>query len=260
MANEIPCQPPDHVADLLPAAWYVTAEQAQVPRRHRLLGFAVLMIAVGASLAIPVAGAIAVTAGITVLRAADRATERLAARRHARGRRRRDLFLLLASMPWMLVRAVVETVLLASLVLLGAAISVAAAITATGGGHLARAAAAVAVVYTALSCLGPRSRAPRRQLNRLLNATARTPLAVGMIVLILGAVAAAAISLTVPGRPAFWPAHELRSALLRLPGLESGPCQPPPPAMRLTTLCAAPHSADQPLPSASPLWPAAGTT
>lgn len=252
MANEIPCQPPDNAADLLPAAWYVTAEQARIPHRHRLLGFAVLVIAVGASLAVPLAGAIAVTAGITVLRAADRATERLAARRHARGPRRSDLFLLLASMPWMLVRAVVETVLLAPLVLLAAAIAVAAAMTATGGGHLALAAAAVAGAYTALSCLGPGSRAQRRQLNRFLNATARTPLTAGLLALMLGALAAAVISLTVPGRPAFWPAHDLRSALLRLPGLESGPCQLPPPALRLTTLCAAPHSADQPLPSANP--------
>lgn len=251
MANEISSQPPDDVADLLPAAWYVRAEPAQVPRRHRLLGFAVLVIAVGASLAVPVAGALAVTTGITVLRAADRAAERLAARRRARGPRRRDVFLLLASMPWMLVRAVVETILLASLVLLAAAISVAAAITATGGGHLALAAAAVAGVYTALSCLGPRSRAPRRQLNRFLNAAARTPLTAGMIALMLGVIATAVLSLTVPGRPAFWPAHELRGAILRLPGLDSGPCQPPPPALRLTTLCAVPHTADRSPPSAS---------
>jgi hypothetical protein len=252
VANEIARQPPDDVADLLPAAWYVTAEHAQVRRRHRLLGFAILVIAVGASLAVPVAGVITITAGITVLRAADRATEGLAARRHARGPRRRDLFLLLASMPWLLVRAVAETILLVPLVLLGAAIAVAAATTATGGGHLALAAAAVAGVYTALSCLGPRSRSPRRQLNRFLDAIAPTPLTVGMIALMLGAVAAAVISLTVPGRPAFWPAHELRGALLRLPGLESGPCQLPPPAMRLTTLCAAPHRADQPLPRPTP--------
>lgn len=252
MANEIVHQLPDDVAGLLPAAWHVTAEHARVPRRHRLLGCAVLVIAIGASLAVPVAGAIAVTAGITVLRAADRAAERLAARRHARGPRRRDPFLLLASMPWLLVRAVAETILLALLVLLAAAIAVAAAITATGGGHLALAATAVAGVYTALSCLGPGSRAPRRQLNRFLNATARTPLTAGMIALMLGAVAVAVVSLTVPGRPAFWPAHELRSALLRLPGLEPGPCQPPPPAMRLTTLCAAAPSADQPRPGPAP--------
>jgi len=252
VASEISSQSPDDVADLLPAAWYVTAEQAQVPRRHRLLGLAVLVIAVGASLAAPVAGAIAVTAGIAVLRAADRAAQRLAARRRARGPRGWDLFLLLASLPWLLVRAAIETILLAPLVLLAATIAVAAAITATGGAHRALAAVAVAVVYTALSCLGPRSRAPRRQLNRFLNATARTPLAAGLIALMLGMVATAVISLAVPGKPAFWPAHELRSALLRLPGLEPGPCQAPPPAMRLTTLCAAPHTADQPLPSASP--------
>lgn len=69
MANVIAYQPPDSVADLLPATWY---EPGPVPRRHRLLGFAALAIAVGASLAAPVAGAITVTAGVTVLRAAGR--------------------------------------------------------------------------------------------------------------------------------------------------------------------------------------------
>jgi len=49
-------------AGLLPAAWYVPSEEVQVPRRHRLLGFAVLAIAVAASLVLPVAGAVAVTA------------------------------------------------------------------------------------------------------------------------------------------------------------------------------------------------------
>jgi hypothetical protein len=231
-------QPSDNVADLLPAAWYQPAEQAQVPRRHRVLAFAVLLIAVGISLAMPVAGAITVTAGITVLRAAYRATERLAARRAVRGPRRSDPFVLLASMPWMLVRAVAETILFAPLVLLAAAIAVVVATAATGRGHLALAVAAVAAVYTVSCCLGPGSRAPRRQLNRFLDAAARTPLTVAMVVLMLGTVAAAVMSLTVPGRPEFWPARGLSGTVLRLPWTETGPCQPPPPAMRLTTLCA----------------------
>jgi len=239
-------QPSDNVADLLPAAWYQPEEQAQVPRRHRVLGFAVLLIAVGISLAAPVAGAMTVTAGITVLRAAYRAAETLAARRAARGPRRSDPFVLLASMPWMLVRAIAETILLAPLVLLAAAIAVAAAIAATGRGHLALAVAAVAAVYTVSCCLGPGSRAPRRQLNRFLDAAARTPLTVAMVVLMLGTVAAAVMSLTVPGRPDFWPAHGLSDIVLRLPQAETGPCQPPPPAMRLTMLCAPPPGADGP--------------
>jgi hypothetical protein len=57
----------------------------------------------------------------------------------------------------MLARSVIETILLASLVLLAAGMAVTAAVVAMGGGHLALAAAAVAGVYTVLSCLGPRS-------------------------------------------------------------------------------------------------------
>jgi len=212
-------QPPDAAAGLLPAAWYVPTEEAQVPRRHRLLGFAVLAIAVGASLALPVAGAIAVTAGITVLRAADWATEALTARRCARGPWVWDPFLLVVSMPWMLARSVIETILLAPLVLLAAGIAVAAAIIAMGGGHIALAAAAVAGVYTVLSCLGPRSRAPRRQLNRFLNAIAQTPLTAAMAALMLGALAAGMMSLARSPRPVSWPVPGPHSAPIQLPGV-----------------------------------------
>src|SRR5437764_4311772 len=208
---------PDAAAGLLPAAWYVPAEEAQVPRRHRLLGFTVLAIAVGASLALPVAGAIAVTAGITVLRAADRAVEVLTARRCARGPRVWDPFLLIASMPWMLAGSVIETILLAPLVLLAAGIAVAAAIIAMGGGHIALAAAAVAGVYTVLSCLGPRSRAPRRQLNRFLNAIAQTPLTAAMAAFMLGALAAGVMSLARSPRPVSWPVPGPHSAPIHLP-------------------------------------------
>jgi len=206
-------------AGLLPTAWYVPAEEAQVPCRHRLLGFAVLVIAVAASLALPVAGAIAVTAGITVLRAADRATETLTARRYARGLRWWDPFLLVVSMPWMLVRSVVETILLAPFVLLAAGIAVAAAVIAVGGASTGLVAAAVAGVYTVLTCLGPRSRAPRRQLNRFLNAIAQTPLTAAMAALLIGALAAGMMSLARSPRPVSWPLPEPHSAPLHLPGV-----------------------------------------
>src|SRR5215471_4553065 len=206
-------------AGLLPAAWYVPSEEAQVPRRHRLLGFAVLAIAVAASLALPVAGAIAVTGGIAVLRAADRATEALTARRWARGPRWWDPFLLVASMPWMLVRSVVETILLAPFVLLAAGIAVAAAVIAVGGASTGLVAAAVAGVYTVLTCLGPRSRAPRRQLNRFLNAIAQTPLTAIMAALLLGALAAGVISVARSPRPVSWPVPEPHTAPIHLPGV-----------------------------------------
>ncbi len=251
MANVIAYQPPDDVADFVPAAWYATAEPELVPRRHRLLGFAVLVIAVGASLAAPVAGGIAVTAGVTVLRAAGRATESLAARRRRYGRRRRDPFVLLASAPWMLAWAVLETALVASLLLLAAVFAVVAAVTLMGVRQPALATAAVAGVYAVLTCIGPRSRVPRRQLNRFLDHVARAPVTVGAVALMLGTVTVGLIFLTVPGRPALWPTHNLRAALVRLSGTETGSCLPPPPAMRLTTLCAAPHGADEPSPPGS---------
>lgn len=236
-------QPSDDVTDLLPAAWYAPGP---VPRRHRLLGFAILVIAVGASLAAPLAAAIAVTAGVTALRAAGRATESLAARRVRYGRGQWDPFLLLASVPWILAWAVIETVLVAALVLLAAGVAVAAAITLMGARHPALAAAAVAGIYTFLTCVGPRSRVPRRQLNRFLDPVARTPLTAVTVALMLGAVTVGVVSLTVPGRPALWPGYSLRTALVGLTGTDSGACPPPPPAMRLTTLCGVPHGGPGP--------------
>jgi hypothetical protein len=256
VASVIAYQPPDDVAGLVPAAWYVAAEHVAtdpelVPRRHGLLGFAVLLIAVGASLAAPVAGGIVVTVGVTVLRAAGRATESLAARRLRRGRRRSDPFVLLASAPWLLAWAVVETVLVAALVLLAAAIAVVTAVTFMGARQPALAAAAVAGVYTVLICVGPRSGVPRRQLSRFLDPVARTPLTVGVVTVMLAAVAVGVMFLAVPGRPALWPTQSLRAALVRLTGTESGACLPPPPAMRLSTLCAAPRGTDGPSPRAA---------
>ena len=251
-------QPPDEVTDLLPAAWYASADPRPLPRPHRLLGLAILIIAVCASLAAPVAGAIAVTAGVTALRAAGRATESLAARRLAHGRRRPDLVVLLASTPWILAWAVIETVLVASLMLLAAAIAVAGAVTLTGVQHPGLAAAAVAGLYVVLICAGPRSRVPRRQLNRFFDPVARTPLTAGLVTLMLGAVAVAMISVTVPVRPAYWPGSSLRTAFARLTGTESGACLPPPPAMRLTTLCAAPPAANGPHPRAASRNPSGG--
>ncbi len=199
------------------------------------------------------AGFITVTTGITVLRAAGRTTEGLAARRRARGPRRRDPFVLLASAPWMLAWAVVETALLAPLALAAAALLVALAIkVVVGGAHPTVAAAAVAGGYAVLFCLGPGSCAARRQLNRFLDPIARSLLTGSVVALMLGAVAVGVIALTVPGQPAFWPVRNLQTELVRLTGASSGECLPPPPAMRLTVLCAAPHDANSPTPRATP--------
>ena len=227
----------DDVTDVLPVAWYGTPDEP--PSRHPLLGFAVLVIAVGASLAAPVAGALAVTAAVTVLRVAGRGTERHAARRLADPRRGRNLLVLLASLPWLAVWAAVETILLAPLVLLAAAGLVAGAVAATRAGHPALAGAAVAGLYTVLICLGPRSPVARRQLNRFLDPVARSPLTVGLVSLMLGAVSVGLVSFTVPGNPASWPGHGLRAAVVRLLDADSGPCQHPPPDTRLAMLCAA---------------------
>src|SRR6266516_2752466 len=237
-------QRPRDVADLLPPVRYapssegarrrrpqaerartaMAARVADAPRQpsarrtHRLLGLAALVIAVAMSLVLPVAGTIAVLAVIAVLRAADRAQRRLAVRRIARGPRAIDPLLVVASAPWALARSVLVTVLLAPPLMLIAGVAAVAAIIAMGSSQLPLAAAYAAGVFMALNCVGPGSRAPRRELNRVFGAIAPTRLAAAAVTLMLGFFAAALVSLALLKAPTFWPLPDPASLLAHLPG------------------------------------------
>src|SRR6266496_470439 len=237
-------QRPRDVADLLPPVRYapssegarrrrpqaerartaMAARVADAPRQpsarrtHRLLGLAALVIAVAMSLVLPVAGTVAVLAVIAVLRAADRAQRRLAVRRIARGPRAIDPLLVVASAPWALARSVLVTVLLAPPLMLIAGVAAVAAIIAMGSSQLPLAAAYAAGVFMALNCVGPGSRAPRRELNRVFGAIAPTRLAAAAVTLMLGFFAAALVSLALLKAPTFWPVPDPASLLAHLPG------------------------------------------
>jgi len=187
-----------------------------VPRRHRLLALAALMIAAGISLALPVVGTAAVVTLIATLRAGDRVQTGLAARRNVRGPRAIDAVLLTASAPWALARSILVTILVAPLLLVLAGITAAAAISAAGRSQLPLADAAAG--FTVLSCLGPGSRAARAELHRALNAIVPTRLAAATAAAVLGAVAAAAISLALLKAPAFWPVPGAHILPVHLPG------------------------------------------
>ena len=70
-----------------------------------LAGLAVLVAAVALAVLLPVAGLIVSLAGITLLRAADRAQSALAVRRSVRGPRASDLLVVVVTAPWAVARA-----------------------------------------------------------------------------------------------------------------------------------------------------------
>lgn len=190
----------------------------RVQRPHRTLGLLVLLLAVEGSLALPVAGPLAAAAMITALRAGDHAATRMGARRGARGPRAWDPMLLTASMPWLLARSVIGTLLLAPLLLALGLVVVVAGTMAIRHWYVPSLGAAVAVAYTVLSCLGPRSRSPRRQLNRIFNVVAPTRLAGVATALTLGAFGAIMIPLALHAHT-LWPLPELGTFARHLPGI-----------------------------------------
>jgi hypothetical protein len=236
---------PADVADLLPPVRYpagrqagrVTAETGRAPaagtananaarpgraapaaRRHRLLALAALVMAVGVSVILPVAGTALILAVIALLRAGDRAQSGLAARRSVRGPRASDVLVVALSTPWTLARSVLVAMLAAPFSFAIAGVVAVVAIIVARGTQLPVIGAYAAGVFTALSCLGPGSRAPRRQLNRVFNAIAPTRLAAVAAVLVLGSLAAALVSLAMIKAPVFWPVPDPRSLLAHLPG------------------------------------------
>jgi hypothetical protein len=108
--------------------------------------------------------------------------------------------------------------LLAPFLLFIAAVVAVVLIIALRGSQLLVVGAYAAGVFAALNCLGPGSRAPRRQLNRLFNAIAPTRLAGAAATIVLGALAAAFVSLAMIKAPLYWPAPDPHSLLGQLPG------------------------------------------
>jgi hypothetical protein len=175
-------------------------------------------MAVAISVILPVAGTALVLALIAVFRAGDRAQRGLAARRGTRGPRPADALVVALSAPWALARSILLTMLVAPLLLLIAAVVAVALIIAMRGSQLLVVGAYAAGVFAALNCLGPGSRAPRRQLNRLFNAIAPTRLAGVAAAIVLGALAAAFVSLAMIKAPVYWPAPDPHGLFGQVPG------------------------------------------
>jgi predicted Ser/Thr protein kinase len=171
-----------------------------------VVGFAALVGAVALSVLLPVAGTILALAVITLLRAADMAQTALNERRSLRGARPSDLVRVIATAPWTVVRAVLKTVFLAPLALLVAVPAAIAAVILVQAETLPSALSWGAGAAVALYCLGPGSRAPRRQLRRMSTAVIRTRGVLLVACISSMALALAVVSSALSQPPLIWPA------------------------------------------------------
>jgi len=224
-AGPSPAQAAAGVADLLPPVEYarsatahrVSAPQAAAPALGGPLtgpqtaGLGAISLAFGAAavalaVLLPVAGTALALAVITLLRAVDRGQAGLAAKRSARGARPSDILMVIVTAPWTVVRAILTTVMLAPLAIVVGAAAAAASIAFARAGTLPAAGSWAAGAAVACYCIGPGSRAPRRQLRRM-SATIITSRAAMLVGLISSwALALAVVSSAISQPPLIWPA------------------------------------------------------
>ena len=166
-----------------------------------------LMVALAAlTVMLPVAGLVASLAVITLLRAADRAQSKLAVRRSVRGPRASDLVVVLVTAPLTVARALLTEILMAPLAIIVGAAAYGLAVVLTHSMNMPRAGAYAAAAVVAWYGLGPGSGRPRRQLDRMAGAIARTRTSAAAIALSVWALAVAAVLFASSQTPYYWPA------------------------------------------------------
>jgi len=142
---------------------------------------------------------------ITLLRAADYAQNSLAARRSVHGPRASDLLVVVVTAPLAVARALLTEALIAPLAFtVGAAVYI-ATLALTRSLELPRAGAYAAAAIVAWYGVGPGSGRPRRQLNRMAGALARTPLTAALTALAVWALAVGAVIFAASQVPYYWP-------------------------------------------------------
>jgi len=165
-----------------------------------------MVAAVALTVVLPVAGLVASLAVITLLRAADRAQSKLAARRSAYGPRASDLVVVLVTAPLSVARALLTEILMAPLAIVVGAAAYGLAVVLTHSMNMPRAAAYAAAAVVAWYGLGPGSARPRRQLNRMAGAVARTPTSATVTGFVVWGLAVAAVLFASSQTPYYWPA------------------------------------------------------
>jgi predicted Ser/Thr protein kinase len=188
-------------------------------RRYPLLVFATMVIAVGISVILPIAGTLGALAALVLLRAGALAQRGVDQRRTEGGARAANGLFAAAAFPWFLIRSVLATLLRAPLGLaVGAAAAVITIVAQPSPDPLPRAVAYGAGALVAFYGLGPGSGKSRRQLNRIFAAIigTRTTEAVALIGLWALALATAAAAAT--SASAYWPLVAPTGFIPHLPG------------------------------------------
>ena len=175
-------------------------------RPNTAAGLAIMVALVALTVVLPVAGLLVALAVITLLRAADRAQSKLAVRRSVRGPRASDLVVVLVTAPLTVARALLTEALMAPLAVIVGAAVYGLAVVVTHSADMTRAGAYAAAAAVAWYALGPGSGSPRRQLNRMAGAVARTRTSAAAITLSAWALAVAAVLFATSQAPYYWPA------------------------------------------------------
>jgi serine/threonine kinase PknH len=181
------------------------ADGYQRARPPRLLGLAVMVIAISVSVLLPIAGMLSSLAAITLLRAADRAQSALTVRRSVRGASAADALVVVVTAPWAVARSLLTLVLLAPVALAVAAAVAITTLVMVRANSLSLAGAYAAGAVAGFYGIGPGSGGPRRQVNRMASAVARTRASSAVAAFVMFALAAAAAAAAASQPPLYWP-------------------------------------------------------
>ncbi len=193
------------------------------PGRSTTSGLAFMVAAVAMTVVLPVAGLVFSLAVITLLRAADKAQSALAVRRSVRGPRASDLVVVVVNAPLSVAKALLTEVLIAPLAFAAGAVVYLATLAVTHSLSLPRAGSYAAAAVVAWYGVGPGSRRPRRQLNRMASAVSRTRLSAAVLIGVAWAVATAAVIFAASQAPYYWPATAPHLPAPYLPVLHGWP-------------------------------------
>ncbi len=209
--------PAGAVRPAVPGPQAGSAQGAQRARPSRLLGLATMVIAIAVSVMLPVAGTIGALAVITLLRAGDRASSALTVRRSVRGPSAADILIGVVTAPWAIARSLLTTVLILPVAALVAMAALVVTLIMTSADSLPLAGSYAAGAAVAFCATGPGSAGPRREMNRLFGAVARTRGSAAIVTLAMCCLAAAAIATAAAQPPLYWPS--LSGMLPHLPNI-----------------------------------------
>jgi serine/threonine protein kinase len=189
-----------------PAAGAPASAPRPAARPNTAAGLAIMVALAALTVVLPVAGLVVSLAVITLLRAADLAQSKLAVRRSVRGPRASDLVVVLVTAPLTVARALLTEALMAPLAVIVGGAAYGLAVVVTHSSNMPRAGAYAAAAVVAWYGFGPGSGRPRRQLNRMAGAVARTRTSAAAITLSVWALAAGAVLFASSQTPYYWPA------------------------------------------------------